>query len=379
MYMGPFVYAGEPELAEVTEIDKKMTDNIAKVVESSDNVKKRYDSGDTCLLDILDTAGQEEYSAMRDQYYRIGQGFLVMYSISSRQSFDEVSAIQQQLVRVKDNNDTPMVLLGNKVDLEEDREVTKAEGAQLAKSWGVPFFETSAKARINVEEAIFELVRNIPRTGLEYKLVMVGGGGVGKSAFTVQFVQNCFVEQYDPTIEDSYRKQVMIPGLKPMEAVEKEKKQAKEKEKSGSGSSAFLGFVKNLFGVEPADAPAREAEEAEPFSWNNFFEQAQIDEEKWEKYSKIFKANELGEDDLASFDHSLLKSIDINVAKDRLKIIEHATRYRKSAPKKKPRTTASTTTTTPTTPATPVATSTTPTTESPAIVRRSSRLRTKRS
>ena len=45
---------------------------------------------DTCLLDILDTAGQEEYSAMRDQYMRTGQGFLIVYSIVSRNSFDEV-------------------------------------------------------------------------------------------------------------------------------------------------------------------------------------------------------------------------------------------------------------------------------------------------
>lgn len=44
----------------------------------------------------------------------------------------------------------------------------------------------------------------------EYKLVVVGGGGVGKSALTIQFIQSHFVEEYDPTIEDSYRKQCVI-------------------------------------------------------------------------------------------------------------------------------------------------------------------------
>jgi len=224
-----FVYVGEPELVEVGEIEKKMTENITKVVESSDNVKKRYDTGETCLLDILDTAGQEEYSVMRDQYYRTGQGFLVMYSIASRQSFDEAIAIRDQLLRVKDSTDVPMVLLGNKVDLKDERCVSTDEAAQVAKDWGVPFFETSAKERINIEESIFELVRNIPRTGIEYKLVIVGGGGVGKSAFTVQFVQNHFVNEYDPTIEDSYRKQVTISGLRPLELDEKDKKKSKRK------------------------------------------------------------------------------------------------------------------------------------------------------
>ena len=46
----------------------------------------------------------------------------------------------------------------------------------------------------------------------DYKIVVLGSGGVGKSALTVQFVQNIFVEKYDPTIEDSYRKQVEVDG-----------------------------------------------------------------------------------------------------------------------------------------------------------------------
>ncbi|PVU87385.1 hypothetical protein BB560_006499, partial [Smittium megazygosporum] len=46
----------------------------------------------------------------------------------------------------------------------------------------------------------------------EYKLVVVGGGGVGKSALTIQFIQSHFVDEYDPTIEDSYRKQCVIDG-----------------------------------------------------------------------------------------------------------------------------------------------------------------------
>lgn len=60
---------------------------------------------------------------MREQYMRTGEGFLLVYSITSRQSFDEISTFHQQICRVKDKDHVPMVLVGNKVDLEEHREV----------------------------------------------------------------------------------------------------------------------------------------------------------------------------------------------------------------------------------------------------------------
>jgi GTPase KRas protein len=117
----------------------------------------------TALLDILDTAGQEEYSAMRDQYMRNGQGFLLIYSITSRSSFDELSCFREQILRVKDADKVPMVIVGNKSDLESERQVSKQEGYELARQFGCPFLESSAKSRINVEETFFELVRGIRR------------------------------------------------------------------------------------------------------------------------------------------------------------------------------------------------------------------------
>lgn len=153
-----------------------------------------------------------------------------MYSITSKSSFDEASEIRQRILKVKESDRVPMVLVGNKTDLEHQRfesriccingsrQVSTDEGKSLASSWGVPFFETSAKARINIEESVFELIRNILRTGPEYKLVIVGSGGVGKSTFCVQFTQNLFVAEYDPTIEDSYKKQVRVPGIPKQES-----------------------------------------------------------------------------------------------------------------------------------------------------------------
>ena len=124
--------------------------------------KQAVIDGETQLLDILDTAGQDEYSAMRDLYLRTGQGFLCVYSVASRTSFDEVLTFRESILRCKDAVKIPMVLVGNKCDLGDDeRQVSEREGRDLAKSMGVPFFEASAKQRINVDEVFYELVREV--------------------------------------------------------------------------------------------------------------------------------------------------------------------------------------------------------------------------
>ncbi|KAL5530641.1 RAS1 [Sanghuangporus sanghuang] len=119
---------------------------------------------EVALLDVLDTAGQEEYSAMREQYMRSGEGFMLVYSITDRNSFAEMDQFYHQILRVKDRDYVPLVLLGNKLDLEDsDRTVNTAEGINLAKHFGCHFFESSAKLRVNVDEAFVELVREIRR------------------------------------------------------------------------------------------------------------------------------------------------------------------------------------------------------------------------
>jgi small GTP-binding protein len=86
---------------------------------------------EVALLDVLDTAGQEEYSAMREQYMRTGEGFLLVYSITSRQSFEEIMTFQQQILRVKDKDYFPIIVVGNKCDLEGERQVSKQRSSTL--------------------------------------------------------------------------------------------------------------------------------------------------------------------------------------------------------------------------------------------------------
>jgi len=116
------------------------------------------------MLQILDTAGTEQFTSMREMYMRNGDGFLVIYSITAPSSFGEIPDILELIRRVRDAvrvSDIPMILIGNKADLREQREVTTEQGEKLAEKYQVKFYETSAKTKANIEESFFDLVRLI--------------------------------------------------------------------------------------------------------------------------------------------------------------------------------------------------------------------------
>jgi len=136
----------------VEEYDPTIEDSYRKQVVIDD---------ESCLLEILDTAGQEEFTALRDQWIRDCEGFVLIYSITTRTSFEQVSVFKDQVLRVKDVEKIPLMLVGNKCDLEDKREVSTQEGQDLARAFGASFKETSAKTRVNVEEAFYDLVRKI--------------------------------------------------------------------------------------------------------------------------------------------------------------------------------------------------------------------------
>ena len=113
------------------------------------------------ILNILDTAGQEEFYALRDQYIRSGDGYIIVFSITSVTSFLEVNAIKEQLNMILDvDNNTliPIILVGNKCDLEEYRQVQSSDAQRLAEEWRVKYFETSAKNKTNINRIFEELV-----------------------------------------------------------------------------------------------------------------------------------------------------------------------------------------------------------------------------
>ena len=95
-----------------------------------------------CVLEILDTAGTEQFASMRDLYIKNGQGFVVCYSLTNHQTFQDIKTMKDQIVRVKGSDKVPILLVANKVDLENQREVPTVEGmvSKFLLSFG-PFLE----------------------------------------------------------------------------------------------------------------------------------------------------------------------------------------------------------------------------------------------
>jgi len=136
--------------------------------------------GQACMLEVLDTAGQEEYTALRDQWIRDGEGFVLVYSISSRSSFTRIKRFHHQIQRVKESvaflstypgvplstknpAPVPIMLVGNEWPLMKEREVSRQEGQALARELGCEFVEASVETGINVEKPFYDVVRLLRR------------------------------------------------------------------------------------------------------------------------------------------------------------------------------------------------------------------------
>ncbi|XP_036593316.1 GTPase HRas-like [Trichosurus vulpecula] len=115
--------------------------------------------GETCQLDIIDNTGNKEHQAWRHQFMHHGEGFLCVYAVDDIKSFVDVN-ICDQLHKMKDADHVPFVFTANKTDL-TDGLVTQVLGQEVARSFKVPFVETSAKTQKGVEQAFQELVREM--------------------------------------------------------------------------------------------------------------------------------------------------------------------------------------------------------------------------
>eukprot|EP01091_Cochliopodium_minus_P003684 TRINITY_DN13660_c0_g1_i1.p1 TRINITY_DN13660_c0_g1~~TRINITY_DN13660_c0_g1_i1.p1 ORF type:complete len:187 (-),score=35.43 TRINITY_DN13660_c0_g1_i1:20-580(-) len=119
--------------------------------------------GESCMLNVVDTAGQEEFRVLREQHIKSGQGYLIVYSVDNQSSFEEITGYHNEILDYKLKDHVPMVLCGNKCDLTIDRVISTEDGSELAKKFQIPFFETSALKNINVNESFFECVREIKK------------------------------------------------------------------------------------------------------------------------------------------------------------------------------------------------------------------------
>ena len=95
---------------------------------------------------------------------REAQGFLLVFSITSLSSLQELSDLRDQIVHVKNDPAVPIVLVGNKSDLEDDRRVSRSRAFAVSQAWGnVPYYETSARRKVNVTEVFVDVCRQIIR------------------------------------------------------------------------------------------------------------------------------------------------------------------------------------------------------------------------
>jgi len=142
-----------------------------------DSYRKQVEvDGEQYMLEILDTAGTEQFTAMRDLYMKNGQGFVLVYSIVAQSTFNDLSDLRDQILRVKDCDSVPLVLVGNKCDLKDQRVISFEQGDNLAKKMNCAFQEVSAKAKINVDQVFIDLVRQISKTMAPKKEAKKKGG-----------------------------------------------------------------------------------------------------------------------------------------------------------------------------------------------------------
>merc|ERR1712223_1850217 len=150
--------------------------------------KKVVLDGEEVQIDILDTAGQEDYAAIRDNYFRSGEGFLCVFSITEDESFQATQEFREQILRVKGDETIPFILVGNKSDLTDRRAVQLANARNQAEDWKVPYVETSAKTRENVDKVFFDLMREIRARKMDTE-----GNSTGKKDKTTRKKIKCTI------------------------------------------------------------------------------------------------------------------------------------------------------------------------------------------
>jgi len=130
--------------------------------------------GESTTLHVLDTAGQEEYVSMQDQWMREGRAFLLVYSITDQKTFEDLNKIREKILRVKQaktESSVPLILVGNKCDLKHLQAVITDDAKSFAEQNNLAFIETSAMDSTNVDVAfetiLIEIYRIVTRKTLD--------------------------------------------------------------------------------------------------------------------------------------------------------------------------------------------------------------------
>ena len=117
-------------------------------------------NGEKYKVLFYDTAGQEKYRSIAFNLMKGAEGIILMYDVTKRKTFESITDWVQSIKEAKGEN-FPVILIGNKCDLNEEREIDREEGEKEAQKHGFLFFETSNKDGTNVEEATIALISKV--------------------------------------------------------------------------------------------------------------------------------------------------------------------------------------------------------------------------
>ena len=120
----------------------------------------KLDTGKTIKVQLWDTAGQDKYRTIAKNYYKGSHGILLLYDITKQSSFDNIREWVRD-IKEEVSEKAIIFLIGNKIDIEEERKISKEKGEELAEEFKIPFFEASAKSGKNVDEVFKALYNKI--------------------------------------------------------------------------------------------------------------------------------------------------------------------------------------------------------------------------
>lgn len=148
-------------------------------------------NGKKIKLQVWDTAGQERFRTITTAYYRGAMGIVIIYDVTDSRSFENVENWYQTVTQHA-NDDAQIFLVGNKCDDEENRQVSKEQGKELASKLNIPFLEASAKSNENVDSIFYELAGIIQSKHVDSETTESGpskGINVAQSASSMK--NNC--------------------------------------------------------------------------------------------------------------------------------------------------------------------------------------------
>lgn len=149
-------------------IDNQFVESYYPTIEATFAKSVKY-KGSEYDCEVIDTAGQDEFSILNSKHAIGIHGYVLVYSVTSRASFDMIQIIYDKIIGFCGVTDIPCVVVGSKVDLESSRQVSPQEGEDLARGLNAAWVETSAKTNLNVakvfELCLAEIEKRAPHTG----------------------------------------------------------------------------------------------------------------------------------------------------------------------------------------------------------------------